>query len=356
MLPQSKAALAFLLALPFLLIIPLWQTAQKRPHLWGVMSAPVTALALSHNGSVVAFAKSDGTFGVWSRVGNPRSLQPEGRAMSNPNSSTYAPARFRFSADDQTLLASNIRVTDSSTALYTWDVETGRINWSAVSAFKDDFCRYWPSADGKRAAQRSYDVVKVLDITGKGVEQNSKNSNFARSFPVLMRFQAGIKGQQGGKTLPQAFALSPDNKTLVLVTTDGALQFRDASTGTLQSQTKPALVPTAANWELQYSPDGRFVALLDGTTLSVWDVTAGKWSTTGVASPSSEVALAWMPDSNSVWTGSGTVQQWSVPALKSLRELPVSGPLAVSGDGRTLVTRALSSNGVPGGIWVWNIG
>ncbi|BCM91030.1 hypothetical protein IAD21_02894 [Abditibacteriota bacterium] len=355
MLPRSKAGLAFLIALPLLLVIPLWQAAQKRPRLWGVLTAPAASLALSRDGQVVAFRTSNGAVELLPRAGTRRLLQTEGAAMQNPSYSAYSPAKLRFASDDHTLLASNIRTDASSTGLYAWDAGTGNIKWSALSPFTDDLCRYWVSSDGKRAVQRSYDVVKVLDISGEGARQNSKKSNFARAFPVLTRFLPNIKEPTGGKSLPQTLALSADGKTIVLATQGGALEFWDVVTGKRQSQTTPSGASTSADWELQYSPDGRFVALFDGTTISIWDTTTRKWSANTVTSASSEVALAWMADSHSLWTGAGTVQQWSVPELKSLRDLPVSGPVAVSGDGRTLVTRALGQSGGMSGIWAWNL-
>lgn len=38
-----------------------------------------------------------------------------------------------------------------------------------------------------------------------------------------------------------------------------------------------------------------------------------------------------------------------------VRELPVGGPVAVSGDGRTLATRSIPKAGQPNRVWEWNI-
>ncbi|RYX85176.1 WD40 repeat domain-containing protein [bacterium] len=355
MLPQSKGTLVFLIALPLLLVIPLWQAAHKRPQLWAVLAATPTSFALSNDGSLVAYSESNGQIGLWPYAGKRRTLQTDGTGAMN--SSIYASAKLRFSQDSKTLLGSNIRVGDSTTALCAWDADNGRINWTTLSNYKDDFCRYWPSNDGKLAAQRSYNAVKVLDISGVGQEQDSTKSSFARTFPTMGSFQARIAEPKGGSSRLQTVALSPDGKVVVGATQKGFLEFWDAKTGAHQSRSaKPTSVVSSTEWELQYSPDGRFVALFDGTTISVWDVAARNWSTTIVASVSPEVALCWMPDSNSLWTGSGTVQQWSVPKLQRLRDLPIGGPVAVSGDGHTLVTRSLAASNIPGGIWKWNIG
>lgn len=388
MLPRSRVALAFLIALPLLLLVPLWQTARRRPRLQGVLVAPPVALALSRDGSVVAAQRSSGTVCLWSRGGPRLDLQNEGfRVGANVNSPAYLPPELRFSPDAGTILGANISTGETNSSLYAWDAQTGKIRWSAVSNvdIPDGFCRYLISSDGTRAAQRAYDGVNVFDISVTGGPQSSKKSKFARAFPLLSHFQARTAQAKRGYSLSQALAFSPDNRTLALVNTAGQLEFWDVAKGQRQSQTPSASVPGSVSRfppfarivpvappgytagmtsvivlgiepRLQYSPDGKFVALFDGTLLSLWDVAARKWLRRTVASPSSEPFLAWMPDSRSIWTGSGSVQQWSVPALVSLRELPVTGPVAVSGDGSLLATRALRSNSVPNGVWVWDIG
>ncbi len=98
---------------------------------------------------------------------------------------------------------------------------------------------------------------------------------------------------------------------------------------------------------LAVSPDSRFVAFANTPNISIYDLQTKHWTQKpNVLVPSeNSMSLAWMPDSKSLWTGGDKVLRWSTPDLKMLRALPVRGPVAVSGDGRTLATRSIPHPG-----------
>ena len=337
----------------------MFQLKQNRPRLVGASSSPVQSLALSRDASRVAVGCDNGALQLWTSDSNQfRWLGIEGKAMVNPNLSAGSPVDLRFSPDDATLFGSGIRLAANNTSsLFAWDAGTRKIKWSQNSGLEDDMSRFWPSNDGKRVLNRSYDVVKMFDVSKGGTAQPNKQSKFARAFPVVTRFRARIAEKGGGTSLPQTVALSSDGKTIIVAGRDGHLEFWNAANGQKQSQTPAPKLQTSINHvNLLPSPDGRFVALFDGTNLSLWNVAAKSWArTTIVVTTSYNSAMAWMPDSRSLWLSGDAVQQLSVPELQKLRELPIGGPLALSGDGKTLATRNIPSNGVSG-VWLWNVG
>lgn len=352
MLPRSKFLRVFLIALPLILVALLWKAARGRPRFVATPSA-VFSLALSRDGRAIAAALDDGKF-VWRDGGNWHALPTTDTPTPNPS----LPA-LQFSPDDQSLLGTNLFVTARNRSLaYAWSLKTGKAAWAeATEDYEGIDNRFVFSADGQKLALLSYDVVKVFDVAG------AKTKSKVRAFPTLMRAQImrptdkrGRGTARRGQPFPTAIALAADGKILVIADHLGRLQFWDVATGQLTSRSTPA--PQPISQQLVVSPDGRFVAACDFTGLSLWDATAQRWTRTSTSMASHDVA--WMPDSKSLWLGThsalrldnGKVRQLSVPALETLRTLPTSGPVAVAGDGRTLATRADTTEK---GVWLWNI-
>lgn len=351
MLPRSKPLLAFLLALPLSLVVVMWSLSQRRPRLVTTLRTPASSLVLSKDSSILGIGAHDGSLSLWSRETNKRQTLPVDVATAF---SSVIPPELSLSSDERTLFASNLQSINGSTLLYAWNVPTPQIRWSLVFDAKDDIRQFPPSPDGKVAISRTLDVVKVFDTSSGGTPRNTKLSKFAHTFPGVTVFKETGAVKSASKW-PRTITVSPDGKTLALAYPDAHVDFWDIATGQKQSQTPPTRISPYTDWKLRYSPDGRFVALFVGSQIGLWDVTAATWTMATVAVPTSAPSLVWMPDSHSLWTGGGSAQQWSVPKVGSLREVPVSGPIAVSGDGKTLATRSLTSNGV-NGVWLWNIG
>ena len=345
-----KPLLGFLIALPLLLAVWMWQVAQKRPHLLPGLPVPVASLALSADGTRLAVGSPSGQVVLWTQNdGKWRVLPFAGAANAGPTGS--CPPDLQFSPDARSLLGTNQCVTNQSTSIASaWNTASLTPAWSAVTPFKDDMNHFWPSLDATRMAQRSYDVVKVLDLSKAGAPLASPKSRFARDFPVLLRFRE----RRGVRPFTFQVAVSPDNAQVIVAESAGNLEFRSIASGkiTLRTPVPPnSSGVTGTISALSPSPDGRFVALCDSYRVFLWDMKSGSW-TQHASISSSPHSIAWMPDSRSLWVGGANIERLSAPTLQSLRTLPIGGPFAVSADGRTLVTSTFSGDGV----WQWKIG
>lgn len=175
-----------------------------------------------------------------------------------------------------------------------------------------------------------------------------------------MRLRVPRFASTGRSAFPDVIALSADNSQLVIADSGGRLQFWSVATGKKVNQSAPAPMPASNGsfGELKPSPDGRYFALSDSTSVALWDSVTGVWTQSALTLGTPH-NVVWMPDSRSLWPSSfvapindnGKTQRLSVPQLKPLRILPTWGPVAVSGDGHTLATRTYQGDGV----WLWKI-
>ncbi len=329
----------------------MWQVAQKRPRLVAILNTPAQSLALSNDGQELAAALQDGRIQLWTTATSWRALPVENARGANGNTPS-----LQFSRDGKTLFGTNIRISkDNTTAVYAWNVPRGNVAWSVVSDYPDDMKGFTLAPDGSRLVHSTYDIVKVLDLAANSSPRKSTKSRYARRFPVLSRFRLQIPVGQG-YTFASAFALTPDG-SLIVAERNGRLGFWNIATTKKQSQTPaPPSNITGPLSELFASPDGRFVAFCDSYNLWLWNRAASTWTQhTSASSMGEKRDIAWMPDSRSLWVGGDSIQLLSAPALKIIREIPVSGAFALSGDGRTLATRSLST-GVVNGVWAWKVG
>lgn len=358
---RSKLPRVLLFVVPLILLALSWNAARQRPRFVATPGAATPgaamSLALSGDGRAIAAALDDGKF-AWRESGGWNAL-PTTNAPT-PNSSLPT---LQFSPDHQSLLGTNIFVTARNRSLaYAWDLKTNKAAWDeATEDYQGIGNRFVFSADGQKLALLSYNIVKVFDVAG--TPANGKN----QTFPTLMRaeivqplIERGQSTFRPGNPLLSAIALSADGETLVVADHLEQLQFWDATAGRLISRSTPA--PYAINRALRVSPDGKFVAARDFKGVVIWDVTARKWTHMDDNTSFALHDVAWMPDSKSLWLGTHAplvngnendrVRQLSVPDLKTLRTLPTVGPVAVSGDGKTLATRA---DTIDKGVWLWNI-
>lgn len=278
----------------------------------------------------------------------------------NPQDSTV----IQFSRDGKTLTGTGIPFKDSNTTgAYRWDLTSGKIAWSAAPMFKDMLRTFSISSDGRKLLDQSYEVIKVLDLTKSGKTSKNALSRHALNFPIENRLEIKIVLNDGGQTMPQHPVLSSDDKTLIISTLNGRLQFYDLASGKRIEQTSaiPGLSTNAITTDLSQlkpSPDNRFVAVCNNFGVLIWDKTTKRW-TQGPQTTPTQHYVAWMPDSRSLWLGSNVstgqeknlTRQLSVPALKTMRVLPEWGPLALSGDGRVLATGTSSST--PSHVRLW---
>ena len=367
MLPRSKILRALLVIVPLCLVALLWNAARQRPK-FVATPVPAQALALSHDGKRLAFSIQS-TEVLWGEAGTLHKLPSPNAYPGYPPSGS--PPAIQFAPGGDAIY----RIENDVARVFRWDLNNNRVQWSAISTGKatrpyNDFA---VSRDGRRMAQRIFDVVKVFDITGAGAPQKNEpqqtGRQYARTFPLLFRREIGVNARKGDNTYVSDIALSADGSVLILADAGGSLQFWNVALNKLSLQTPPLPYIKGTNMpdvhgeikNLTASPDGRFVALCDDVGVALWNAKTRQWRRGPVTTPVGVHTLDWMPDSRSLWTSSfpagsvvsanDKVQQLSVPDLKPLRILPASGPLAVAGDGHTLATRADAGKGV----WLWNI-
>lgn len=357
MVPLFKKPVFWLgAALPLVIFAAMWRVSSRRPRLLGSLDSPAQALAVSRDGSRVAVLTENGAARFWTSQNNDfLGLPFDGLGAFRSTSSGLGGADspvLQFWPDEKSVFASSsLRADTSGEMARVWSLPDRKPVWSALPNGKDDFSRFWLSSDGTRLVQRTWTWVKIFDLTKSSTPRASELSRSARNFTLVRRFDF-----HNTKTLmPQGLALSPDNKTLVVLSSSGPLEFWDVKTAKRTLQTPPPPRPQGNISALSLSPDGRFIALCDNMGVFVWNTATSVWTQTSSYS-SFERSIAWASDSRSLWTGGDKVEQWRAPDLKPLRTLPVSGPVALSSDGKTLVTRNVPRTGEGNGVWAWNIG
>ena len=357
MSPRSKLLRLTLLVVPLVLVALLWRAASHRPRF---VATPVSAqaLALSGDGKRVAFSIQS-LHVLWIEDGQLHKLPT---TQAYPGYPPFgSPPAVQFAPDGDAVF----RIEHDIPQVFRWNLATDGVAWSAIPPVKTtqplgDFA---VSRDGKRLAQRVHGVVKVLDISKPGTPQKPVPGNgasqYARRFPVLFRQEIGVKARRGSDGYVAALALSSDGAVLIAAEPSGSLQFWNVASGQLTRQTAPLPSISGSITQLKPSPDGRFVAFCDDKGVALWSTQTGKWTRAVATTLVALHDLAWMPDSRSLWTSSfvipnadyDRVQRLRVPDLKPLRVVSAWGPIAVSGDGKTLATRDNAEKGV----WLWNI-
>ncbi|MDG2222276.1 MAG: WD40 repeat domain-containing protein [Rubripirellula sp.] len=131
-------------------------------------------------------------------------------------------------------------------------------------------------------------------------------------------------------------AFSPDQKTLACGT-ENHVRFLDTKSGA----TLPPEIPvTGMVYQVDYSPDGKWLAIASGDQVAVWDLVHHKMHKTIEADVSALFAATFSANGEFLLTGGRerVVRVWSVPDLKLRGEL--YGPaetilsIAISPDGR----------------------
>ena len=356
MLPKSKWLRVLLITVPLILVALLWKPARQRPR-FVATPARAETLALSYDGSRLAMATKHPQV-WWREAGDFHRLPME---IAAPGANISQAPTLQFARDGRTLTSTNLFLAaDYSRAAYRWNLADDKIAWSAVSPHKNDGNEAELSSDGRRIAQHSYDVFLVRNLTNEGTPQTNAKSKYARDFPLLLRLRLKLPNEDGLYLMPADFTLSHDAATLILAEKDGRLRFWNIASKQRTAITPPLPARVGEIGNLVASPDGRFVALCDSVSVALWDNKTNAWTKSAQTSPATHY-LAWMSDSRPLWLGNdistgeekNLTRQLSAPALKTMRTLPVWGPLAVAGDGHTLVTRAERYS--PEGVWLWNI-
>jgi uncharacterized caspase-like protein/DNA-binding beta-propeller fold protein YncE len=271
--------------------IKLWDTRSGGlTHTIIAHSAPINALAFSHDGKVLGSASLDQTIKLWDPATN-REIRELTGHLANVTS-------IAFSPDDRRIVSGSV---DKNVML--WDTQTGKAlhtlsgHYTLVSAVAF-------APDGTTVASGSYDnTVRIWDVnTGNpirtlpghtsevtGVAFNNDGSLLAScSRDKTIRLWSTRSGEllytlPGHESDVFAVAFSPNGRLLASGGYDKTIRLWDPQTGTLIRTLEGHSSPVVA---LAFSSDGKFI--LSGSE----DATAKIWSPDKSEAMASLVSLA----------------------------------------------------------------
>ncbi|MDP9293207.1 MAG: hypothetical protein M3O90_02075, partial [Actinomycetota bacterium] len=241
-------------------------------------------------------------------------------------------AGVQFSPDGRTL---GVTLYGETATLRRFDARTGRRSGAPVPSdhpgrLTFDPFQYWPrspvmiTSDGRRVVVGGEDGVTVRD---------------AATLSVLKRFPAA--GTDPIRTLPTAYALSGDDRTMAIGGEDGSLRLLDLSSGKLQ--TASGRHRAAVN-EARFTPDGRTLVTTgeDGDVI-LWDVRQAAAAETLSGHARSAFSPQIADDGKTLYTASldGTVLIWDLVGSRRLGRRFTAGTgdsfrYSLSSDGRLL--------------------
>ena len=221
---------------------------------------------------------------------------------------------------------------------------------------------------GRQLAQAARGGVGLWDLrTGKLAPASARGQSFVVdfSFDASGRTLASV-GQVGAVNALQvtdltdgsapstvrfgnlmAGAISPDGTTVALANLGGALALRDLRSGRTVMLDRRAEPP----FDLQFSPDGRHLLVVDGDSLELWSTTRSAGS---VRIPAESLVAARITSVQTVEGvgADGTVTSWSLdgtPLRRTRIEIGPDASIALSADGRLVAVGSGSS------LVVWDL-
>jgi WD40 repeat protein len=331
----------------------LWDAATGDPRSRAMKghTAPVSSVALSPSGKIVASGSADNTVRLWDAAsGKPRREPLRGH--------TNRVQIVAFSPDGNTLASGSddctLRLWDGVTGQPRGAPLTGHTNWVMHLAFSPDGKTIVSSDDN---SVRLWDVVTgqprgVLEgymLRGEGAafSPDSKTVFYGDRNTLRVSDVGQLRGVplQGHTSVVWTVAFSPDGKTIVSGSLDKSLRLWDVATG--QPHGMPLLGHTDGVETVAFSPDGKTLISRSGDkTLRLWDVAD--------ALPRGEPfegyqyfvgSVVWSPDGHTLISrGEGdTARLWDV-ATRLPRGVPLQGhtssvvSVAFSNDSKTLVS------------------
>ena len=331
----------------------------------GQTSMPAWSLAVSHDGTQMAYTSEAAgvaaptSIQLW-RLGSNGFVPLQWTLATTQSSKSLRsfhayPVQCEFSSDDQTLTVAYIRAfqTPAQFVVAAWNTKTGKQLWHFDGLKNFAPARLFLSPQGRQLAVCEWEKEKLtlFDLSRPRPIPHSKDA-LARDFSIQAVFP--IVGD--------SVAWTPDGQTLT-VYTGPHIEFWNIKNKTHILPDTSGLPSSGGSRQMRWSPDGRLLATSDTVNLAIWNKATRTWTSISYTgdSPYGTFSLAWMPDSQSLWVGgegasvgAGHVQQMSAFDLKMLREYPISGPVALSSDGRTLATRNMDKGS--NSVWLWNTG
>jgi WD40 repeat protein len=323
-------------------------------------------------GDIIISAGEDGWTHRWEAATGKRLASLRSPTAVARNALTNAPAAL---SPDGRFLGVFSETEDESDKLMFWRISGGRVDAELKGQLllsQDSHGAPCFSADGKILAVCGPDeVVRVIETeTGKELRKialQEKDDHYSRRLALsrdgkLLATAANGAGAiniwetglghvtfalKSGDAKIAALSFAPDAKTLVSGTEDGVIQLWEFAAGKPRIEFKDEQRARPRSFLfLEFSPDGRFVAVGDPYNDSVllWETATGKVARKleDIRSPR---CAAFSADSKVLATGdeSGRVRVWDVESGKedSASGSPDTafGPIALSADGKILATR-----------------
>jgi len=312
----------------------------------------VTAVAFSHDGTILATGNADGTVRLWNAASH--------RQITILTGHTGAVTSVAFSHDGTTLATGNadgtIQLWNAAThrLIRTLTSHDGRVNSVAFSpdgttmatGNADGTIRLWDAATRRPVSgpptSHSGQVFGVAFGPG-GTTLASGNDNGTVALWSLVNGSCTGGPLISDPERATSIALSPDGATLAAGNADGTIRLWDTATGSPTS--RPLTGPAGPVTSIAFSPDSTTLASTNPDhTVRLWDLATSRpigAPLTGHTGPINAVAFS--PDGKTLATGSTdhTVRLWNVAYLVNV--VPHLCALA----GRSL-TRAEWERYVPG--------
>lgn len=295
--------------------VRVWDPASLRLHAFLGTSSSMTAIAFSADSKLLASSAADGTVHVWTI--EDRSVKPL-VVLRGPTTATYALA---IAPDGKSVIAGGYDM-----FLRLWDLtakESKEKEKVAITAHAQPITSLAYSPDGRTVASGGQDgVLKLWDM-----KDNSPRERF------------GVKEHTAAVS---ALAFSPDGKSLASGGNDATIRIWNVG------QTKPApktMVKAHGSYvyALVYSASGKSLASCgNDATARLWDAGSALRERAvfeGHAGPVTGVALS--PDGRTLYTGSSdwTVRAWDIAPKPAQRH--------VKGHVSAMYTAAFAPTGVP---------
>ncbi len=297
---------------------------QLAPKAFASIESKVQSLALTRDGKLLVTASADGSVQLWDTT--------SGKEQGDPIKFEAKEVHVAFSPDGKIL--ATLPVGTNMAALKLWDTAT-KHELDLLAVVPDDARTLAFTPDGHSLATAG-SSVNVWGWAG------------APAFRTL-------KGTPG---LTRTIAVSRDGSTIATAGAEGVVMLWDVADGVpvgkLEGHTK-------ATWCLAFSPDGKTLASGGADrTVRLWNVGTQTEKATLRGAKKAVTALAFAPDGKALASscdGDPTVSFWDVASSRLAATLTLPDPvpgegvacLAFTSDGKTLYT------GGERGISVWDV-
>jgi WD40 repeat protein len=312
----------------------------------------VTSVAYSPDGALLASAGADGLIRLSDAVTGKVICQLKGH--DGPISC------LAFSPDGLLLASGSGVISGGDATLRLWEVKSGKLlhrlqhkdqvrslafaadGKSIVSASADGVARLWEiSTAGQRLQLQGHAHGAGITRVAFSADGRTLAAAGDHRDPAIVVWDA-ITGKQLHRLAGHSpLVFSPDGKTLAYADAGKGVVLWDVASGKVQRRVGEAVRDIAA---LAFARDGKTLAAGTGNAIHLWRVEDGKELNALDGHQAGVIAVAFSPDGNSVATGSldGTVRLWESSTGKPLRKLadhPFGVPyLAFTAQGKQLVS------------------